>query len=169
MRQTLLATFFCFVYTLALATPSIQVATKWQELKAGTMVRIAIPQMPYTMSPGQTVVGFCQGDVTLRGETFIAGGAPATLRVVSFSSPKILGKPGSVTLEAVSATAVDGTQVPLTGGILQAKGEDNETKSVVLGFFLCFLFFFKKGGEAQFAPNTTIDAFVATSVDIDVE
>lgn len=169
MKNLIASAFFLFVYSFALATPSIDAALKWKELKAGTMVRVSIPSLPNMMSAGQTVSGYCQSDVLVRGETFIQGGAPVTLRVVSFAAPKILGKPGSVTVEAVSVTAVDGTQVPLTGGTINAKGEDNETKSVLLGFFICFLFFFQKGGEAQIAPNTTLDAFVATSVDIDIE
>ena len=59
--------------------------------------------------------------------------------------------------------------MPLTGGMASIEGEDKSTKSVLLGLFICILFLFQKGGDAAFSPGTTIDAFVANSVDIEVE
>ena len=158
------------VYSSSIAMPSAIAWDKYEEFSAGSTVRISLPAVnSSSVVPGQIVSGTCTTGVVIKGTTFVKPGAPVKLRVSSSQATKILGKPGSLTLEAVSVVAVDGTEVPLTGGMASIEGEDKSTKSVLLGLFICILFLFQKGGDAAFSPGTTIDAFVANSVDIEVE
>ena len=157
------------IYTASLAAPSVVAFDKIEELKSGTSVRITLPSLSSsTAIPGQIVSGTCTSGVEVKGVTFVNPGAPVKMRVSNVQAPGNVGKPGMLTLEAVSLTAIDGTEVPLTGGIMSMTGEDSNTKSLLLGLFICILFLFQKGGDATFAPGTTVDAFVANSVDIEV-
>ena len=158
------------IYSSSLAFPSILAIDRFEEFSAGTTVRISLPTITSSgVVAGQTVTGTCPTGVTVKGVTFVSPGAPVKLRVSSVVAPKGFGKPGSLSLDAVSVTAVDGTEVPLTGGTISAQGEDKNTQSLLLGLFICFLFLFQKGGEASYAAGATLDAFVANSVDIEVK
>lgn len=158
------------IYSSSLALPSVMAFDdRYQEFSAGATVRVALPQISsMNAMPGQIINGTCPSGVTIKGVKFVNPGAPVKIRVANAAVPKSLGKPGSIALEVVSVTAVDGTEVPLTGGSMSAMGEDKNTKSLLLGIFICPLFLFQKGGDASFPAGTTIDAFVANSVDIDV-
>lgn len=157
------------VYSSSIAMPSVIVFDKFEEFSAGSTVRITLPTVSSaTALPGQILTGTCSSGVTIKGVTFVNPGAPVKLRVSVAQAPKNIGKPGTISLEAVSVVAVDGTEVPLSGGVASATGEDSNTKSLLLGLFICILFLLQKGGDATFAPGTTIDAFVANSVDIEV-
>ena len=159
------------IYSSSLAFPSVLAfGERFQELSAGATVRVALPQISsMNAMPGQIINGTCPSGVIIKGVKYVNPGAPVKVRVASAVAPKSLGKPGSLALEVVSVTAVDGTEVPLTGGSMSAMGEDKNTKSLVLGLFICILFLFQKGGEASFPAGTTVDAFVANSVDIEVD
>ena len=167
--RVIVALFMMTIYSSSIAVPATLVYEKYEELSAGTVVRIALPTVPTTtLAPGQIVTGTCQSGVKVKGVTYVSPGAPVQLRVSAAEAPKGFGKPGQATLQAVSVTAVDGTEVPLSGGVISASGEDESTKTLLLGLFICFLFWFQKWGEPQFMPGATIDAYVANSVDIEV-
>ena len=111
----------------------------------------------------------CQSGLTIKGNEFISPGAPVQMRVVSYEKRKIAGKPAKVSLQAVSVTAVDGTQVQLRGGDFAAEGKNKAAVAIGLCLFLFIPAILIKGGDAEIAPGTTVDAFIANDVEIEVD
>ncbi len=166
MRKLIALCFIAF-YSFTLAMPSVLAASSFETLRGGTTVRVTLPQISTIgLGVGATIDGSCDSGVSIQGIEFVRPGAAVKLRVSSVVPPKGLGKPGELTLQAVSVRCVDGSDVPLRGGVFSASGEDKSTKSIVIGLFLCVFALFMKGGEAQIPPGTTIDAFVANDIDI---
>jgi len=166
MRKLIALCFIAF-YSFTLAMPSVLAASSFETLRGGTTVRVTLPQISTSgLAVGATIDGSCDSGVNIGGVEFVRPGAGVKLRVSSVIPPKGLGKPGQISLQAVSVTCVDGSEVPLRGGVFSASGEDKSTKSIIIGLFLCVFALFMKGGDAQIPPGTTIDAFVANDIDI---
>ncbi len=137
-------------------------------LKAGTSVTLETTSLVSSklVSPGQTIELRVRNDVRIGNKVVIKAGAPAKAQVVRVQRAKALGKPGYLEIEARSVTAVDGTEVPLSGGRIYVEGEEKQTLSVVLGLFVCLLFLLMKGKDAEIPPGYTVSAQVASDVEI---
>ena len=167
MKQVL-AIFFALVHFVSIAAPTVLV--KEETLKAGSTVRVTLNSVNTSqLQVGATVTGMCQSGLTIKGNEFISPGAPVQMRVVSYEKRKIAGKPAKVSLQAVSVTAVDGTQVQLRGGDFAAEGKNKAAVAIGLCLFLFIPAILIKGGDAEIAPGTTVDAFIANDVEIEVD
>jgi hypothetical protein len=107
-------------------------------------------------------------DIKVEGKTVIAAGAQAKGQVVKVEGKKGLGKPGYVEIEIRTVTAVDGTEVRLSGGNFYGEGKDKQTTAIVLGVVLCILFLTMKGEEATIKPGKIISTTVAVSTEVNV-
>ena len=63
--------------------------------------------------------------------------------------------------------AIDGQEVYLAGGTLNDEGADKATLAIVLGIFVCLLFFFMKGKDSVIPAGFSFNAQVASTVNID--
>ena len=171
MKQ-FIAVLFIALHLSSVAAPSFLSAShalKTETLSGGSTVRLSLSNVSTeTLEVGALIDATCQSGLSIKGVQFIRPGAPAKLRVISAERPKGFGKAGAISLQAVSVTAVDGTEVPIRGGDFTSTGKDKSTASIVLGLFVCILFLTMKGGEAVIAPGTTVDAFVANDMEIEV-
>lgn len=168
LMKKLMAVFFALIHFASIAAPTVFV--KEETLKAGSTVRVTINSVNTSqLQVGSTITGMCQSGVTIKGNEFISAGAPVQMRVVSYEKRKMAGKPAKVTLQAISVTAVDGTQVQLRGGDLSAEGKNRMAIAIAPVLFGVLLTLLIKGGEAEIAPGTTVDAFVANDAEIEVD
>ena len=120
------------------------------------------------VSVGSLVELFVRDAVIIDGETVIAPGADVIGTVREAKDNNVLGIPGSITIDAVSVVAVDGTVIPLQGTIT-AKGKNNTALAVVLGLVLCPLAIIIHGENAKIASGTIFTARVVGMQSIDVE
>ena len=119
MRKLIALCFIAF-YSFTLAMPSVLAASSFETLRGGTTVRVTLPQISTIgLGVGATIDGSCDSGVSIQGIEFVRPGAAVKLRVSSVVPPKGLGKPGELTLQAVSVRCVDGSDVPLRGGYIE--------------------------------------------------
>jgi hypothetical protein len=97
----------------------------------------------------------------------IAPGADAVGTVKYSKSNGIIGSAGSITIDAVSVEAVDGTQIPVHGSV-SIQGKSNATLAILLGLFLCPLACFIRGEDAKVLSGTTITARVTGMQSVNV-
>ena len=79
-----------------------------------------------------------------------------------------MGKAGFLEIQIKSVTAVDGQEVYLAGGNVNEEGDDRATLAIVLGIFVCILFLFMKGKNAEIPPGLSFDSNVASTINIQV-
>lgn len=139
-------------------------------LPAGTPV--ALETIGVIVSEGATVgqlIDFkVRADVKVGDKVVIPAGSIAKAQVSRVQSPKGLGKEGFIELQLKSVKAVDGKEVPLSSGNIYKEGQDKSTLSIVLGIFVCILFLFMKGKNAEIPPGYQVDATVASNTTISV-
>jgi hypothetical protein len=168
--KSFLALMFIGLHSMSFAIPTLEMTKKPVILKSGSNVRIAVSGgSSQYLSVGQTIPATCGFAIKIDGEEVVSQGAEARVRVVQASNPKILGRPGQLMLEAISVTSVDGQEIPLRSSPITATGEDKSTISLVVGIFLCFPVLFMKGGEAILPPGSTLDAFVVSDVEVEID
>ena len=98
----------------------------------------------------------------------VAPGAEA-IGTVRYSKPNgIIGSAGSITIEAVSVRAVDGTQIPVHGSV-SIQGKSNATLAIIVGLLLCPLACFIHGEDAKVLSGTTITARVTGMQRVNVQ
>lgn len=149
--------------TVLLLASSTSVAAKEVVLKGGTPITV---QLGTTISGGSVSVGQvidCKvtRDIQVDGVTVIPAGSLAKAQVVRAKKNGILGKEGQLQISINSVTAVDGTQVMLSGGTLSDEGSDK----LVLSLFLCFLI---KGGAAELPAGMECTPLVSGNTVINV-
>jgi len=89
----------------------------------------------------------------------VAPGAEAIGTVRQSKPNGMFGSPGSITIEAVSVRAVDGTQIPVHGSVSR-EGKSNALLAIAAGIFICLPAFLIHGGDAIVHSGTTITARV---------
>lgn len=139
-------------------------------LTAGTPV--ALETIGVIVSEGATVgqlIDFkVRADVKVGDKVVIASGSIAKAQVSRVQAPKGLGKEGFIELQLKSVKAIDGKEVQLSSGNIYKEGQDKSTLSIVLGIFVCILFLFMKGKNAEIPPGYQVDATVASNTTISV-
>lgn len=139
-------------------------------LNAGTPV--ALETIGVIVSEGATVgqlIDFkVRADVKVGDKIVIPAGSIAKAQVSRVQAPKGLGKEGFIELQLKSVKAIDGKEVQLSSGNIYKEGQDKSTLSIVLGIFVCILFLFMKGKNAEIPPGYQVDATVASNVTISV-
>jgi hypothetical protein len=139
-------------------------------LNAGTLIPLESigTVSSANLTAGQTLEFKVRTDVKVGDKVVIRGGSIATAQVTRVNAPKGLGKEGFVELQVKSVQAVDGKTVLLSSGSISKEGDSKATLSIVLGIFLCFLFLFMKGKNAEIPPGYQLDAVVASNVTVSV-
>ncbi len=105
-------------------------------------------------------------DVVVEGQTVIAGGTPATIRVDSIKGRGIVGRKGKVQFGAVDTRAVDGQRINLTGGYGK-EGKGRVAMTATVGALLFFPVLFVPGGVPKFPAGTVFEAYVDGSYVVD--
>lgn len=106
---------------------------------------------------GDVVSARVYRDVTVGGEVVIAEGSELLLRVSHVRKAKILGRKGSLELEAISVRAVDGTEIPLSGYYYQS-GKGRKVVTGTLAVAVAWPFAFLKGKNAKVNEGTVFEA-----------
>jgi hypothetical protein len=119
-------------------------------------------------SVGQLVNIKVRSDVKVGNVVAIPAGAIANAQITRVKPPKSFGKEGFIEIQVTTVKSVDGQDVNLASGSIYKEGDSKQTLSIVLGIFVCILFFLLKGKNAEIAPGYQIDAVVASNIAIQV-
>lgn len=106
-------------------------------------------------------------DVVVDGQVLISRGTIAQGAVVQSSKATVLGIGGDLTIAPVSVNAVDGTNVPLSGGSRSAVGSPKTALAIVCGCFT-LLGLFIPGEQAYIPAGTMLNATVVTNIPVSV-
>lgn len=104
-------------------------------------------------------------DVVVEGRVLIEAGAPMITRVSMVKPARIAGRKGDVHLEAVTTTAVDGSEVLLDGGY-DKSGKGRKALSWTLAALVAWPLVFIKGKQAVLEPGTVFDAAVQANQEV---
>lgn len=139
-------------------------------LKAGTVIPLETINVIKSdnATVGRTIDLRVTRDVEVDGQTVIPAGSIAKGQVTRSQKAKGLGKAGFLEIQIKSVTAVDGQEVYLAGGNVNEEGDDKATLAIVLGLFVCILFLFMKGKNAEIPPGFSFDSNVASTINIQV-
>jgi hypothetical protein len=138
---------------------------------SGTRVFIELEQRVTSKKkhnqPGSFVAARIWRDVVVDGHTVVNAGAPVMVQIGEIKGAKVAGVKGFVELKAKQVTAVDGSDVMLTGGY-DRSGSSLIALSVTLAVVVFVPLIFIKGKQAKLEPGTIFDAMVyqATSVGV---
>ncbi len=121
-----------------------------------------------TASVGQIVDFRVRYDVKINGKIVVATGAVAKGQILRAQKAKGLGKEGFLEIQIKSVTAVDGQEIPLSGGNLNQEGEDRQTLSIVLGILVCILFLTMKGKNVTVPAGYQVSSMVATNTTVKI-
>jgi hypothetical protein len=118
---------------------------------------------------GQTIDFRVRADVKVDGKTVVRAGSIAKGQVIRAQRARGIGREGFVEVQIRSVEAVDGQEIPLSGGNLYAEGDDKQTLSILLGVFVCILFLTMKGDNAEVPAGFQVNPTVASNMNIQVE
>jgi hypothetical protein len=148
------------------------------ELRAGTLVSVELLSNISSdmLSPGQTVDFRVKYDVVHKKKRLIEAGSIAKGQITKVKKRKIFGAPGQLEIQLQFIQAVDGQQIPVTGIPMKIVGQNRYLLaygiSVPLFFFTIIgggAGFFIKGKPAEIPAGTTMNASVASNVEIEVD
>lgn len=117
-------------------------------------------------SVGQMVELKVRSDVKVGSTVAIPAGSIAKAQITRVKAPKGFGKEGFIEMQVKTVKSVDGQDINLSSGSIYKEGDDKQTLSIVLGIFVCVLFFLMKGKNAEIAPGYQVDAVVSSNVTI---
>ena len=155
------------VLNLSFASPPVEQVVV---LKAGTVIPLETINVIKSdnATVGRTIDLRVTRAVEVNGQTVIPAGAIAKGQITRSQKAKGLGKAGFLEIQIKSVTAVDGQEVYLAGGNVSEEGDDKATLAIVLGIFVCILFLFMKGKNAEIPPGFSFDSNVASTINIQV-
>ncbi len=151
------------VLILAFLLPTTGVSGTALTLPAGTSVYGELDER-VTSKKKETAVGDIVRarvwrDVVVEGRVVIRAGSPLVARVSFVKPAKIAGRKGEVFIEAVSARAVDDSEVLLDGGY-DKSGKGYKAVAWSLFALVAWPLVFIKGKQAILDPGTVFDASV---------
>lgn len=140
-------------------------------LKAGTTINFETTSVikSGSMLAGQLIDFRVNRDVIADGNVVVPAGSIAKGQVVRSEKAKGLGKPGFIEVQIKSVTAVDGQEIFLSSNNVSNEGDDKSTAAIVLGILICFLFLFKKGGEAEIPVGYNFNGMVASNTTVEIQ
>lgn len=149
---------------MMLAAFSFNANAKDVVLKAGTAVPL---QLVNTIDGSHATVGQVvdfrvTSDVVADGVTVIPAGTLAKAQVTRAKKNRLFGGEGEIALSINSVTAVDGSQVVLSGATLADEGKSK----LVVAILLCWLI---KGEAGELAAGMNCNASVAGNTTISVK
>lgn len=168
---TRLGTFFVSALMMMSFIIAEPVAPYTIKLPAGTLVPLETTQMisTETLQVGQTVDLRVTSDVKVDGKVVIPAGSIAKGQVSRADKPKAIGKEGRLEIQIKSVRAIDGQEIPLSGGSIFREGTDKQTLAIVLGIFICLLCLLIKGKDAVVPIGTSVSSNVASNYEIEVK
>lgn len=116
---------------------------------------------------GQQITCLVGMDVKVKGKLLIKAGAPVFCKVENAEETGMVGAGGELSISAQYTTAVDGTNIQLTGNFI-AKGDSDTGESVGLAVILCPLFLLQTGDEAVVPAGAEIRAFTIGEYEIEL-
>lgn len=139
-------------------------------LKSGTTIPLELVNTitSKTASAGQMIDFRVVQDITVDGKTVIPAGSIAKGQVSRIKKNGLLGAAGELEIIIRSVTAIDGTNVYLSGCNLNDEGGNKLALSIVLTVF-CLFGFLIKGGSAEIVAGTQCLSTVASNVDINIK
>lgn len=168
VHMSVLISFVFIMMSFIIKEPTTPYSIK---LPAGTSVPLETTQMisSESLQVGQMVDLRVTSDVKVEGKIVIPAGSIAKGLVNRADKPKAIGKQGSIEIQIKSVKAVDGQDIPLSGGTLFKEGEDKQTLAIVLGLLLCLLCLLIKGKDAVIPIGTSLTSNVASNSEIEVK
>lgn len=156
---------------------SVMVNNQELTLRAGTPVVVEMSQNygGTNLAVGQTVNVRVKFGVVIEKQTVIAAGALGTAVISRYEKPRSFGRPGVLEVQVQGVQTVDGQNVLLSGIPLNVEGENRKGLAwglaigvglftggigVVTGFFI-------KGKPAEIRGGTTVNATVASDIDVE--
>ena len=106
-------------------------------------------------------------NIVVDGQTVIPAGAPMLLQISAIQKRRVFGRPGSVELQAISVTAMDGTEIFLDGGY-DKRAQGRIALSATLAALVVWPALFIKGQEAVLEPGMVFDAAIPANTNITV-
>lgn len=157
-------------FVILLSSFKVPVYATTAILKAGTIINFETMTTikSDSMLTGQVIDFRVTRDVMADGNVVIPAGSIAKGQVVRSEKAKGLGKAGFVEVQIKSVTAVDGQEIYLSANNISDEGDDKSTGAIVLGLLICFLFLFKKGGEAEIPVGYNFNGMVASNATIQI-
>lgn len=154
---------------IAMLTMSFTLPNGTVVLRAGTIIPMELMNTITSSNArnGQIVDFRVLADVEVDGKTVIPAGAIAQGQIVRAKKNGMLGMQGELEIAVRNVKAVDGTNVYLTAASLNDEGNNQTVLSIVLTF-CCLFGFLIKGGKAELAAGTQINAIVGSNTEIDV-
>lgn len=148
--------------TVLIMVPSYSLAREVL-LRAGTAIPMQLENSVTSKNAavGQIVNFRVTQDVKVDGVTVIPANSIAKAQIVRAKKSGVFGSSGEIQLNINSVTAIDGTQVVLSGGTISDEGKNK----FVLSLFLCFLI---KGGQGELLSGLTCSPIVAGNTPIAV-
>lgn len=133
-------------------------------LKSGTAIPMQLVNTVNgkDVAVGQIVDFRVTSDIKVDGVTVIPANSIAKAQVVRAKKNGLLGSAGEIQLSINSVTAIDGTQVILSGGTLADEGKNK----LALSLFLCFLI---KGGQGELPAGMACSPIVSGNTSIVVD
>ncbi|HBE55144.1 MAG TPA: hypothetical protein DDW22_03675 [Prevotellaceae bacterium] len=128
-------------------------------LKTGTLIPVTITEKVTSKSNSANII--VAQDIKVEGVTAIAAGTPVVNQVTSVKR-RGCGRPGSVTVNILSTTDINGETVRLMGQPLTKEGASKKGKAIGLGVGLgvfmwpCLACLAIKGGEAEIPAGTIV-------------
>ena len=138
-------------------------------IPVGTQITLSFPEVisPESYQIGQSVSLVVEHDVIIDGETIFAAGATATGEVTQSQNAGGIGKPAKIGVTAITVEAVDGTMVAVSGTAF-IEGEDKQSSTLIITLLCCILGLLMKGGDAEIAAGTTLEATVDMEVSVTI-
>ena len=121
-----------------------------------------------TVKAGQSIVFYVSQDVKINDKTVIKAGAPVIGIVQESKGSQMAGISGKLTISLQSVTAVDGTNVQLTGQFL-SEGSSEVGATIAVSVILCPLALLNKGGQAVIPAGAQTRGIVVGDYFIDVK
>ena len=137
------------------------------EMPVGTPLILTFEESvnPITAHIGQRVFLRVEDPVTVEGKILIEAGARAIGEITQSAKAGSIGKPGAIGVTLRSVEAIDGTSVPISGNKVII-GEDKQTASLIVTILCCVLGLIMKGGPAEIAQGSTVEANIAMAAKI---
>ena len=140
------------------------------EIKSNTPVSVKTTESlsSESLQSGQQIPSLVvAGDVRVDGQTVIASGAQVVGKVTAVDGKGAVGQPGKLNIDLQTTTAVDDTQIPLSGSFSR-EGDSKMGASIGISVLLCPLALLMKGDEGVVPNGASTRALTVGSHDIAV-
>jgi len=139
------------------------------EVPVGTVVMVVFNNAvdPAKVTIGQTLTLSVVNPVVIGKNTIIEAGAPVLAEVTIAEKNGAVGKPAKIGVTLRNVTAVDGTNIPLTGQKV-IEGTNSQATSLVVTILCCILGLLMKGGNATISAGSQIQATTMSPATINI-